>query len=362
MDTSSLLGRCAAIQSIPSPTFGEAERAAAMRELFHHAGLSEVEIDLVGNVYGRRGSGPSPIVVVAHLDTVFPVGTDLRLTRGRKRWVGPGVGDNAMGLAALVELAEDLKHPEPERAVWLVCTVGEEGLGNLGGMARVVERFGAAATAYIAIEGMSLGHIYNRAYPVRRYRVQVETQGGHAWIHAGRPSAINQLLRLGGQLLDLPLASEPKTTLNIGQVSGGTGVNTIARLAWMELEIRSEDGGQLAKLAASVEGLLNGPPPPRVEVEAELIGLRPHGAIADDHPLVQTALRVHEEACGRPARLTGGSTDASLPLSLGYPAVCVGITTGSDAHTLKESIDLQPLACGYASLLGLVRRLSAGGG
>lgn len=362
MDTSSLLDRCAAIQSIPSPTFGEAERAAAMQELFRQAGLSEVEIDSIGNVYGRRGSGPSPIVLVAHLDTVFPSGTDLRLTQGLERWVGPGVGDNALGLAALVELGVDLMHPEPERAVWLVCTVGEEGLGNLGGMARVVERFGAAPAAYIAVEGMSLGHIFTRAYPVRRYRVQVDTQGGHAWIHAGRPSAVNLLLRLGCQLLDLPLPSDPKTTLNIGQLWGGTGINAIARQAWMELEIRSEDGAQLAELAAGVEGLLNGPWPERVDVEAQVIGLRPHGAIADDHPLVQTALRVHSEACGRTARLTGGSTDASLPLSLGYPAICVGITTGGNAHTLMESIDLQPLACGYASLLGLVRQLSAAGG
>jgi len=358
MELSRLLDRCAAIQSIPSPTFAEAERASAMQALFHHSGLSEVEIDSVGNVYGRRGAGPSPIVLVAHLDTVFPAATDLRLTRSRQRWVGPGVGDNALGLAALVELAMDLTHPEPERAVWLVCTVGEEGLGNLRGMARVVERFGAAPAAYIALEGMSLGHIYTRAYPIRRYRVQVEGPGGHAWIHAGRASAINQLLRLGGRLLDLPLPSDPKTSLNIGQLAGGTGVNAIARQAWMELEIRSEDGGQLAEFSASVEGELKGPWPEQVEVEVEVIGVRPHGAIPEDHPLVQTACRVHQEVCGRPAQLTGGSTDASLPLSLGYPAICVGVTTGRNAHTLMESIDLQPLTCGYASLLRLVRELS----
>jgi len=358
MDTSRLLDRCAAIQSIPSPTFAEGERAAVMAEYFRNAGLLEVGIDPVGNVYARRGSGPSPVVLAAHLDTVFPAGTDLGLIRERDRWTGPGVGDNALGLAALAELADDLAQPEPDRAVWLVCTVGEEGLGNLCGMARVVERFGAAPLAYIAVEGMSLGYIYTRAFPVHRYRIQVEAPGGHAWIHGGRPSAAHLLMRMGGRLLDLPLSARPKTILNIGKISGGTGVNAIARQAWMELEIRSEDGRRLTELSNRVQSVLHGPWPEDVEVETELIGMRPSGAITDDHPLVQAACKVHHEVCGRPAQLTGGSTDASLPLSLGYPAICVGITTGGDAHTPKESIDLRPLASGYACLLRLVRELS----
>jgi acetylornithine deacetylase/succinyl-diaminopimelate desuccinylase-like protein len=329
-----------------------------MLELFRQERLSDVGIDSVGNVYGRRGDGPAPIVLVAHLDTVFPPETDLHVTRHRERWAGPGIGDNALGLAALVELAADLGSPEPERAVWLVCTVGEEGLGNLRGMQGVVERFGAAPSAYIAVEGMSLGYLYTRAYPVRRYRIRIDTPGGHAWIHAGRPSAVHQLLRLGGRLLDLPLPVDPRTTLNVGQVSGGTGVNAIARRAWMELEIRSEDGDRLQELANSLEEVLHGPWPERVDVNVELIGIRPNGAIAADHPLVQIARRVYQEVSGRPPQLTGGSTDASLPLSLGYPAICVGITTGSDAHTPQESIDLGPVARGYASLLTLVREVS----
>jgi acetylornithine deacetylase/succinyl-diaminopimelate desuccinylase-like protein len=225
-------------------------------------------------------------------------------------------------------------------------------------MARVVERFGAAPRAYIAVEGMSLGYLYTRAFPVRRYRIQVEAPGGHAWIHGGRPSAVHLLMRMGGQLLDLPLSARPKTILNIGKLSGGTGVNAIARQAWMELEVRSEDGRQLAELSNHIERILRGPWPEQVKVETELIGMRPSGAIRDDHPLVQAACRIHQEIFGRPAQLTGGSTDASLPLSLGHPAICVGVTTGGNAHTPLESIDLRPLAQGYAALLRLVRELS----
>ena len=354
-----LLARAAAIQAIPAPTFGETARAAAMAAHFREAGLEDVELDSIGNVYGRRGHGAAPVVLAAHLDSVFPVGTDLSLIRSSERWAGPGIGDNALGLAALVELAVDLVDPEPDRAVWFACTVGEEGLGNLRGMARVVERFGASVSAYIAIEGMSLGFIYTRAFPVRRYRVQVEAPGGHSWIHAGRPSAVHQLLRLGSQILAIPLSASPKCALNIGQLRGGTGVNAIARQASMELEIRAEDGAALDALAAEVERLLDGPWPERVDVDAELIGIRPHGAISDEHPLVLAARRAHQQACGRPAQLTGGSTDASLPLSLGYAAICVGLTTGSNAHTPMESIDLGPLACGYAALLGLVRDLTS---
>lgn len=356
MDPSRLLDRCAAIQSISSPTFAEGERAAAMLGYFQAAGLRDVEVDAIGNVYGRRGNGlTSPIVLAAHLDSVFPLDTDLHIIRNRERWAGPGIGDNALGLAALVELASDLSDPEPPRPVWLVCTVGEEGLGNLRGMARVVDRYGALPAAYIAVEGMSLGHVYTRALPIRRYRIQVDTPGGHAWIHAGRPSALHQLLRIGGCLLDTPLPSEPKTSLNIGALGGGTAVNALAGHAWMEVEIRSEGTRELVELAEGVEKLLQGPWPENTEVAAELVGTRPGGQIADDHPLVRAACRSYEQACGRKARLTCGSTDASLPLSLGYPAICVGVTTGSNAHTLMESIELQPLACGYASLLGLVR-------
>jgi acetylornithine deacetylase/succinyl-diaminopimelate desuccinylase-like protein len=358
MDLSRLLARAAAIQAIPAPTFGETERAAAMAAYFHEAGLDGVELDSIGNVLGRRGHGAAPVVLAAHLDTVFPHGTDLRLIRSSQRWAGPGIGDNALGLAALVELAIDLAEPEPDRAVWFVCTVGEEGLGNLRGMARVVERFGASVSAYIALEGMSLGFVFTRAFPVRRYRIQVEAPGGHSWIHAGRPSAIHQVLRLGSQILAIPLPTTPKCTINIGRLQGGTGVNAIARQASMELELRAEEGDALDGLAAHVERLLDVPWPERVEVAAELIGIRPHGAIPDEHPLVRAACRAHLQACGCWPQLTGGSTDASLPQSLGYPAICVGLTTGSNAHTPMESIELGPLACGYAALLGLVRELT----
>jgi tripeptide aminopeptidase len=360
MQLARLLERCLEIQAVPSPTFGEGERALVLRQHFLQAGLQDVEFDETGNVYGRLGDSPDrPIVLAAHLDSVFPSGTDLHVIRNQERWAGPGVGDNALGLATLVELAFDLADPRLPRPVWFVGTVGEEGLGNLRGMTGVVGRFGSEPVAYIAVEGMSLGYVYNRALPVRRYKLDVHGPGGHPWIHPSRPSALHQLLRLSERLLDLPLPAEPKTTLNIGQMHGGSVVNTIARHAWMEFEIRSEEAPTLADLARSVEAGLQGPWPANIEVKVELVGQRPAGALAEDHVLVRAACESFQAECGRTAQLVAGSTDASLPLSLGYPAICVGVTTGSNAHTLMESIDLEPIPQGYASLLGLVRRIHA---
>ena len=347
--------RALRVQAVPAPTFGEAARAGLMREEFSAAGLADVEIDSTGNVYARLpGRGGRPVVVSAHLDSVFPPEAHVAARRAGNSLIGPGIGDNSIALAALVEVGL-LASAGLAGDLWLVADVCEEGLGNLRGMNAVLERFGEAPRAYVVLEGMSLGQVYHRSLPSRRYRVSVSAPGGHSWLHAGRPSAVHALIRIGSALLDIDLPQEPRASLNIGRMRGGIGVNTIAPEAQMEVDLRSESTEVLVALAARVEEVVRAQPCLGASVDLQCVGERPGGAIPPDHPLVQAAIRALRIQAGIAARLEVGSTDASLPLSRGLPAICLGLTFGCQAHTLDETIEIEPLGRGLASLLSLLR-------
>lgn len=357
MDLKDFLDRLIAVQRIPAPTFKEEERARYLEASFNDAGLLDVERDEISNVFGRiQGGEGKALVVTAHLDSVFPLGTSLKTIQEGNRLVGPGVGDNALGLAALVELTSVFPHRSLPGDLWLVADVGEEGLGNLRGMKRVVERFGDAVLGYIILEGMALGHIYHRALPVRRYRVEVSAAGGHAWIHRDRPSAIHTLFQVGNRILEIVLPESPRTTLNIGRIGGGTSVNSIAQTAHMELDLRSEDEGSLTDLEQALLDLLQEPMEDELTLDAEIIGERPGGAIPSDHPLVVAAKESLLAAGIQSIQLETGSTDANMPLSLGLPAVCVGISHGGEAHSLEEYIELDPIPRGFEALLSLIEK------
>ncbi len=356
MDLERLIARACRLQAIPAPTFAEAQRAQALKGELESLGVAEVCLDEVGNVLGRiPGASPVPVVVSAHLDTVFPPDTDLATRREADRLWGPGIGDNALGLAALAELALDLSSEPPPSDVWLAGTVAEEGLGNLRGMVEVVRRFGRGARAYIVLEGMALGTIYHRSLPIRRVRIQAQTAGGHAWTHAGQPSAIHALVRLAAELLDLPRPGPRHPSLNLGRIQGGTSINSIASQAWIEVDMRSEDPGQLDAFLDAVRRRVNASAHLGAAFEYVGVGDRPGGSIPADHPLVQAARAALAEAGVADIRLDVGSTDATIPLSHGLPAVCIGLTTGGGTHSLSEYIDLQPIGCGYTAALGLVR-------
>jgi tripeptide aminopeptidase len=369
---SRLLDLAIAIQQIPAPTFHEGERAAFVRTRFEENGLQCVESDAAGNVLaclpgsqppssaGRWRSGKhrrSPLVVSAHLDTVFPPNVDLALRREPERILGPGIGDNSLGVAGLLGLVWSLR----ERGLslpgdlWLAANVCEEGLGNLHGMQAVVERFGADPLAYIVVEGMALGQIYQRGLAVRRYRLDVRTAGGHAWHDYGQPSAIHELAALSNQITAMQLPRSPRTTLNVGIISGGSSVNTIASEAMLELDLRSENSETLDGMVTHVECLVNSARRPGVEIALETIGQRPAGELPVDHPLVRLAQDCLRSV-GIEARLNIGSTDANLPLSLGYPAVTIGLTTGGRAHSVHEFINIAPLAKGVEQLVRLASR------
>jgi tripeptide aminopeptidase len=347
-----------AIQHIPAPTFGEHQRAHFVLDRFLTDGLCDVEMDDLGNVYGHLpgiGKAP-PLVVSAHIDTVFPANTVLEGSRRADKIFGPGIGDNSLGVASLFGLVWLLRQDAAllPGDLWLVANVGEEGLGDLRGMRAVVERFGAQPLAYIVVEGMALGQVYHRALAVRRCRITVRTQGGHSWVDFGRPSAVHEIAGLIEKLVALPLPAEPRTTLNVGVVSGGTTVNTIAAQAQLDLDLRSEEVPTLENLVASVDSIISSTNRSGIEVTSEVIGNRPSGHISIQHPLIRLARRCLESQGIQP-NLGIGSTDANIPLSQGFPAICVGITTGGKAHTLDEFINTPPVAQGLQQLHALVR-------
>ncbi len=356
MELERLLENTQLIQAIPAPTFGEAERAKFLQAKFHDSGLDDVEIDSIGNLYGRVSGGDSfPVIVSAHLDSVFHQGLMTRSRRTNDRLIGPGVGDNAVALAALIEFAQDLKTSPLPGDVWLVANVGEEGLGNLIGMREIVARFGDQVSAYIVIEGMALGHVYHRGLSVRRYRITARSRGGHSWIHAGRESALHTLLEVGAALTQLPLSSRPRTTLNIGKAEGGISINSIAHHAALEIDLRSEDPETLERLANDIEALAASFETPGVRIDLKEIGRRPGGDLPANHPLVRAACLAYKRAGERQAKLEMASSDANYPLGLGLPAICVGLTYGGEAHSLGEYIEITPVSRGYHSVLSLIR-------
>jgi acetylornithine deacetylase/succinyl-diaminopimelate desuccinylase-like protein len=349
-----------AIQQIPAPTFHERDRAEFVRRTFLEEGLSNVELDETGNVFARLAGRKSAkeLVVSAHLDTVFLPNIDLHVERESDRVLGPGIGDNSLGVAGLFGLVWALQARSQvlPADLWLVANVCEEGLGNLRGMRAVVDRFGSRPLAYIVLEGMALGQVYQRGLGVRRYRVTVHTPGGHSWIDYGQSSAIHELTALSARILALELSRSPRTTLNIGIISGGTSVNTIASEAMLELDLRSEDPVTLEALARQVDHLVSAAQKPGVEMSVELIGQRPSGEIPIDHPLV-TLARDSLRRAGIESHLNTGSTDANLPLSRGLPAITIGLTTGGRAHTVQEFINIAPLEKGMEQALHLVTNI-----
>ncbi len=354
-----VVNRAIEIQQIPAPTFDEKLRAAFVAESFRAEGLSDVQIDEDGNVYARlpgMDSDKPPLVVSAHTDTVFPAETDLTVTREEGKVHGPGIGDNSLGVAGLFGLVWMLRQHNIQLPadVWLAANICEEGLGDLNGMKAVYQRFGDRALGYIILEGLALGRIYHRGLGVRRYRISIETVGGHSWVDYGNPSAIHELALLTSEISGLRTPLRARTTMNVGKISGGVSINTIAPFASMELDLRSENGRALSTLARKVEGLVRLSERPGVRYTCEEIGNRPFGEIAEDHPLVQAGIQALRNQ-GLEAVLEIGSTDANIPLSNGAPAICIGLSNGGGAHTTSEFIETASLTKGLAHLLDVVQ-------
>ena len=367
--TPDVLELTAQISAVPSPTGEETAKSLLVERLFATAGLA-TERDAIGDVVGvipsRQTSRPGTLrlVVAAHIDTVFPIGTPLEVRRSADRLSGPGVGDNSVAVAAAIKLAELLKMAGEAPAVDVLLTgnVGEEGLGNLRGIREVLSSRSDIG-AVVALEGHNLGRVTHVAVGSRRFRITVKGPGGHSWGDFGRPNAIQGLSKLIAELDAIPLPRSPKTTLNVGMIDGGVSVNTIAPEASCLLDLRSIDESALRRLSDRVTRLVErSNRGDAVIYAAESIGERPAGVVSVDSPIVQIAAGTLT-ALGLEPSFDASSTDANVAIAAGIPAVCIGLTTGGNVHRTDEFIDLEPVSKGVTQLalltLALAESLSA---
>lgn len=347
-----------AIQKIAAPTFHEQQRAVYVEEQFRALALQDVETDAMLNVYGRfPGNSPDlpAVMVVAHTDTVFGYETNLQTRREEGNIFGPGLGDNSMGVAGMLGLVHAMRceNLKPNSDLWIVATTREEGLGDLGGMKAAFERLKPRIGAVVNIEGLAFGHVYHAGIAVKRLQINARTEGGHSWLHFGRASAIHGIVQLGAKITEISLPAVPRTTYNIGLISGGQSINSIAATASLWLDMRSEQREALEKLEREVRSRITAMNTGEMSFNIEVVGDRPAGYLSPDHPLVQGAIAALAQV-GVQAALETGSTDGNVSLAAGVPTVTVGITRGGNAHRLDEYIEVEPIAAGLRQLIILV--------
>jgi acetylornithine deacetylase/succinyl-diaminopimelate desuccinylase-like protein len=351
----------ASLVAIPAPPFGEQARAVWLAARFAEAGLSSVETDAVGNVFGLLPAAKLPpestgpvVVLSAHLDTVFPVEIRLSPVVDGNRLEAPGACDNGAGVVGMLAIAHALVQARTELPAPLIFlgNVGEEGEGDLRGVRHVYSQSALAGriATHIVLDGAGADSAVTQALGSRRYQVTVTGPGGHSFTDAGTPNPIAALASALAVLAQTPLPEEPRTTLNLGTIHGGTSVNSIPESAVASIDFRSTDPEQLLSLevalhravedavehcnaqaksnAAYSRGLL--------AFTIDKIGDRPAAHLADDSPLLET-LRAVDRHLGLHTDLRLGSTDANIPLSLGIPALSLGAGgEGGGAHTQAE--------------------------
>ncbi len=345
-----------AISEIPAPPFGERARAEHLCGVFYSSGLIDAHIDEEGNCVAlRRGRAPEPLVVVsAHLDTVFPAGTNFTVRRDGGRILrAPGIADDGCGLAALVALAQAMNECEieTEGSLLFVGTVGEEGEGNLRGSRYLLTKgeWARKVDAFLSLDGPGIERITHAALGSRRYRVRFASTGGHSWGDFGTANPVHALGRAVAQLATYPVPAEPRTTFNVGRIEGGAGVNVIAQEAMMDVDLRSESSRELQRLdaffrrtmrgAADDENAVRRAGSAPLDLDIQLIGDRPSGVTPPDVPLVRLAEEATLHFGCRP-RLECSSTDANIAISLSIPAITIGAGgTAGNSHTLDEWYD-----------------------
>jgi len=344
------------VQQIPAPTFDEKARADYLAQKFSDLNLTDISIDDVYNVYGRIAgkTSDSGILVLAHTDTVFPAETDLTVKREGNTVYGPGLGDNSMGVAGLLGLVKALQDNQYQPAcdIWFVANSCEEGLGDLKGAKAAFAKLKDKIDAVINLEGLAYGHIYNAGIAVHRLHITATADGGHSWLHFGRPSAIHGIVQLGAKITALNVPTQPRTSFNIGMIDGGHAINAIGTKSSIWLDMRSVSPSALDTLRKKVYGLIEELQDDGLRFEVEVVGDRPAGSIPDTHVLVQGALLTLAEM-GVKGALEIGSTDGNVPLSHGYPTVTIGITRGGNAHRLDEFIEVAPVKSGMKQLITL---------
>jgi acetylornithine deacetylase/succinyl-diaminopimelate desuccinylase-like protein len=324
------------ITEIPAPPYKEKVRAEYYLKRFFELGFKDASIDAEGNVIAlRKGSGGGPkLVVSAHLDTVFPEGTDVTVKEKDGVILAPGIGDDSRGLAALLSLIQAMNANQIATVgdILFVGTVGEEELGNLRGV-KALFRDHADIDGFISIDGLGITRIVNQATGSHRYEMIFRGPGGHSFQEFGLPSAIHAMGRAIAKISELQTPKEPKTTFTVGTVVGGTSVNAIAAEARMAVDMRSDSTEELLKLEARLLDLVKDAVreenarwnSDKIAVEIKLIGDRPAGIVALDSPIVQATQRAVATITRAPrVTFAGSSTDSNWAMSRGIPAVTIG--------------------------------------
>ena len=340
------------ICEIPAPPFRESARAAFVKQRFEQLGLVGVRVDDEGNVIAERpglSSGPR-VIVSAHLDTVFPDGTDVRVRREGGRLSAPGISDNTCGIVSLITLARALATARvtTNGTIYFVATVGEEGEGNLRGVRRLFtdREFQSGVDAFISLDGPGVERITNRALGSRRYRVTISGPGGHSWGDFGIVNPVHALGRAIGRFAAYPAPLAPRTSYNVGIIEGGSSVNAVPESAAMVVDMRSVSTDEIDKLEAYLrrvvdiavreENLQRSMSGTGLDYNLEQVGDRPSGETPADSELVQTAIAC-SRALGIEPRLDCASTDSNIPISLGIPAITIGVGgISGNCHSLTE--------------------------
>ena len=344
------------ITEIPAPPFREGARAAYLKKLLATAGL-RVEIDGTGNVIGEySGSSQDVVMLTAHLDTVFPAGTNVNVKREGGRLLAPGISDNGTGLAALVVVARALHEVKikTNNTILFVADVGEEGEGNLRGMRALVDAYKKRLKGVIALDGSATEYVTTAALASRRVEIAVTGPGGHSWSDFGVPNPIHALGRGIARFVAARVPESPRTSFNIGEIEGGTSVNSIPSRALMKVDLRSESESELGKLenflresiqsgideemaAARERGMAGSTG--MLDLKVSVLGVRPAGELPENSPLL-AALLAADTRLGNRSRRERSSTDANIPLSVGIPAISLGAGGRSGgAHTIEEWYD-----------------------
>ena len=338
------------LTEIPAPSFHEGRRAEAVQAVLAAEGMA-VHMDKMGNVIGElRGTQDKEVILLAaHLDTVFPADTDVKVKRAGDRLVAPGISDNGTGLAGMLATARAIHEAKimPQRTILFAGNVGEEGEGNLRGMRALVDAYRPKIRAVIVLDGSGIDHVTTKALASRRLEVIITGPGGHSWSDFGMPNPINALVRASVRFINTKVPASPRTTFNLGQVEGGTSVNSIPYEATLKVDLRSENEEEIARLeaalrecvAAGVKDEMDNSRDRsrgRLDWKVNLIGSRPGGELTQDSELL-TALRSADDLVGNKSRLERSSTDANIPLSMGIDAISIGAGgNGGGAHSLQE--------------------------
>jgi tripeptide aminopeptidase len=330
------------IVRIPAPSFEEQRRGEWLMRRWQRAGFDDARLDAVGNVIVRYGSGPRPLVVAAHIDTVFARDVELTVRRRDGRLEAPGIADNARGVAAMLAVAEAIAATSirTSRPIAFVGTVCEEGAGDLRGVKHLLRADGelADAHAFIALDGSGIRRIVHRAVGSRRFRCLIRGPGGHSWADRGAPNALHAAAQAIAAIAAVPCPESPASALNVTRAGGGISINAIPGDAWFEVDARSESPDVLTLLDEAVRGAVAAALGEGSGLAAEItvIGDRPAGGTAADSALVRAAISA-TQAVGSRFELVSSSTDANVPMARGIPAIAIGAGGESgNAHSAAE--------------------------